>query len=209
MASIYLSFAICQKKGEFRKRYSIQDDEKIVLYLGRLHKSKGIDLLIEAFSELTTKLDNLKLMLVGPDDGYRLILEKRAEELKIKDKTIFTGRVPEKEKMMAFVDADIFVTPRFYGFPSTFLEAMACGVPIITTNKGEFIEGINNEIGFVVEYNKKELKNALFKILVDDELRKRFKENAKKKSNDYDWNVIIEKIEKVYEKVYTIKEDLK
>lgn len=49
----------------------------------------------------------------------------------------------EEEKIMAFIDADVFVTPVFYGFSSTFLEAMACGVPIITTNKGDFIDGIN------------------------------------------------------------------
>ena len=59
----------------------------------------------------------------------------------------------------------------------------------------------NNEIGFVVGYNKKELKNRPFEILVDNELRKPFKVNEKKKSKDYDWNEIIEKIEKVYEKV--------
>lgn len=103
--------------------------------------------------------------------------------------------------MMTFIDSNVFVTPRFYGFPITFLEAMACGAPIITTNNGDFIEGIDNEIGFVAEYDKKELKNRLFEILVDDELRKMFKENAKKKSDDYEWDEIIEKIGKVYEKV--------
>lgn len=75
----------------------------------------------------------------------------------------------EKEKMMAFIDADVFVTPRFYGFPITFLEAIACGTPIVTTNAGDFIEGIDND---------------------DNE-----------KSNEYSWDRIVRKQEKVYEEV--------
>lgn len=189
------------EKGEFRKKYSIPNDEKIVLYLGRLHKSKGLDLLIEAFSELATELDTAKLMLIGPDGGDRLLIEKRAEDLNIGDMVIFTGLVPDKEKMMAFIDADVFVTPRFYGFPITFLEAMACGTPIVTTNAGDFIEGIDNEVGYVTRYDEKELKNALLKVLTDEKLKNSFKEKAKKKSKGYSWDRIVGKLEKVYEEV--------
>lgn len=102
---------------------------------------------------------------------------------------------------MAFIDADVFVTPRFYGFPITFLEAMACGTPIVTTNAGDFIEGIDNEVGYVTRYDEKELKNALLKVLTDEKLKNSFKEKAKKKSNEYSWDRIVGKLEKVYEEV--------
>ena len=139
-------------------------------------------------------------MIVGPDDGYLSFLKKLTISLKIEDKVLLTGYISKEDKLSAYVDADVFVTPSFYGFPLTFLEAMSYGVPIITTNKGDFIEGIDNEIGYVVQYDEKELKNALFKILTDDTLRKRLKENAKRKSNDYNWDVIVERIEEVYNK---------
>ena len=60
----------------------------------------------------------------------------------------------EKEKITIFVDADVFVTPSFSGFPVTFLEACACSTPIITTNKGDELDWIHNKVGYVVEYNK-------------------------------------------------------
>jgi glycosyltransferase involved in cell wall biosynthesis len=192
-------FSDLPKKGEFRKRYSIQDDEKIVLYLGRLHKSKGIDLLIEAFSELIIQLDNVKLMLVGPDDGYWLTLEKRAEELKIKDKVIFTGLVSEEEKMMAFIDADVFVTPRFYGFPITFVESCACGLPIITTNEGDKLDWIHNNVGYVTDYNRDQLKDAILNILRNERIRQGFSKKAKSLVHEeFNWSKIAGQLETVY-----------
>jgi glycosyltransferase involved in cell wall biosynthesis len=192
-------FSDLPKNGEFRKKYSLRDSEKIVLYLGRLHKSKGIDLLIEAFSELITRLDNVKLMLVGLDDGYQPALEKRAEELKIKDKIIFTGLVSEEEKMMAFIDADVFVTPRFYGFPITFVESCACGLPIITTNEGDKLDWIHNKVGYVTDYNRDQLKDAILNILTNEKIRQEFGKKAKSLvCEEFNWLKIAGQVETVY-----------
>lgn len=186
-------------KGEFRKKHSILDSEQIVLYLGRLHKSKGIDLLLEAYSKLTTELDNVKLMLVGTDDGYKLQLEKRAEELKIKDKVIFTGYVRVEEKIMAFIDADVFVTPRFYGFPVTFVESCACGLPIITTNEGDTLDWIHNKVGYVTDYNRDQLKDAILNILINKKIRQEFRKKAKSLvREEFNWSEIARQMETVY-----------
>ena len=186
------------EKGTFKEKYRIDINQPIILYLGRIHESKGIDLLVRAFAELFVRLDHVKLVIVGPDDGYLSALKDLVILLNLNDKVLFTGAISENDKIAAYLDSDVFVTPSFYGFPLTFLEAMACGVPIITTKKGDFIEGIDNEIGYVVEYNDLELENALFKILSDDELRERFKRNAKEKINEFDWNSIVDRIEQVY-----------
>ena len=187
------------KKGEFRKKHSILDSEQLVLYLGRLHKSKGIDLLLEAYSTLTTELDNVKLMLVGADDGYKLQLEKRAEELKIKDKVIFTGYVHVEEKIMAFIDADVFVTPRFYGFPITFVESCACGLPIITTSKGDKLDWIHNKVGYVTDYNRDQLKDAILNILINEGIRQEFSKKAKSLvREEFNWLKIAGQVETVY-----------
>ena len=187
------------KRGEFRKRYSIRDDEKMILYLGRLHKTKGIDLLVKAFADTSKELDNVKFLIVGPDDGYRSALEERIRALKVEDKVLFTGFVNNDEKIAVFVDADVFVTPSFSGFPVTFLEACACGMPIITTNNGDELEWINDKVGYVVKYDKDQLQDAIIKVLSDEGLGRRFGEEGKKLvRGEFGWDKIVKNVEEVY-----------
>ena len=187
-------------RGKFRKRYSIGDNEKIMLYIGRLHKNKGVDLLVKTFSDLSKELNNVRLVLVGPDDGYRSALAKLIKTLKIDDKVLFTGFVTNDEKMAAFVDADVFVTPKFSGFPVTFLEACACGMPMITTNKGDELDWIDDKVGYVVGYSKDQLRGAMIKVLSDEELRRRFGEDGKKLvRGEFGWDNVVIRIERLYE----------
>jgi glycosyltransferase involved in cell wall biosynthesis len=188
-------------RGGFRKRYSIRDDEKIILYIGRLHICKGTDLLIKAFLDLLKELDSIKLVFVGPDDGYRSTLEELIQTLKVNTKVLFTGFVSNDEKMAAFVDADVFVTPSFSGFPVTFLEACACGTPIITTNNGDKLDWIQDKVGYVVKYDKDQLRDTIFKVLSDEGLRKRFGEEGRRLVREnFSWDRVIRKVEGVYEK---------
>ena len=187
------------ERGQFRKRYNIKDDEKIVLYLGRIHRTKGIDLLIAAYSELVKDMQDTKLAIVGPDDGYLSELKKQTTQLGIVDKVLFTGPLFKHDKLTAYVDADVFVTPKFSGLPVTFIEACACGLPIITTNNGDKLDWIHNRTGIVVDYEKTQIKNALYKILTDDTLRKSFGEEGKRLVREtYSWDSIVEQITMLY-----------
>lgn len=194
-----LKYENLPESGEFRRKYSIRDDEKMIVYLGRLHKSKGIDLLVKTFADVSKELNNVRLVLVGPDDGYLLALEELIKTLKVDNKVVFTGFVSNEEKMTAFVDADVFVTPSFSGFPVTFLEACACGTPIITTNKGDELDWIQDRVGYVVEYDKEQLRAAITKVLCDEGLRKRFGQEGKKLvQEEFSWDKIIKKVEGIY-----------
>lgn len=105
------------------------------------------------------------------------------------------------KKKMAFVDASVFVTPRFFGFPVTFLESCACGTPIITTNNGDELDWINNNVGYVVEYDKDRLRDAITYILKNEDVRERFGEKGKKIIEEkFNWEKIVEHMEDVYEK---------
>lgn len=165
-------------KGVFREKFGLEDS-KIILYVGRLHKSKGIDLLIESFGELFSEIDDVKLVIIGPDDGYRNYLERLVNKLAISDKVFFTGFVSISEKISAFVDSDVFVTPCFSGFPITFLESCVCGTPIITTVKGDKLSWIDKNVGLVVNYDKKDLKDAILCVLSNDEMVHKFSKNCK------------------------------
>jgi len=168
------------KKGEFRKIYSIRKDEKIILFLGRLHQIKGINLLVDAYSELIKELFNVRLVIVGPDEGSLSTLKRQITSLNISDKVLFTGPLYEIDKLRAYVDADVYVLPSIYEtFPNTVLEAWTCGTPVIVT-KGCSISDIVENAGCVVNYNKYELKNAIIKVLRNDEEIKMLKENGKR-----------------------------
>ena len=193
------------KKGEFRKKYGIKDDDKVILYLGRLNKTKGIDLLIKSFSEISKELNKVKLVIAGPDDGFLSALKELSNNLMLDDNILFTGPIYKTEKMAAYVDASVFVTPSFSGFPMTFLESCACGTPVVTTNKGDELNWITN-IGYTIQYEKNSLKDTLVKILKNDELLENLSEKCSKFVQvNFNLEITINKFQELYEKVLNAK----
>lgn len=194
-------FSHLPAKGSFRRKYSLGND-KLILYLGRLHKSKGIDLIPPMFNELTTRLDGARLIFVGPDDGYASTIKKEIKSLNLMGKTLFTGLVSEEEKLMALVDCDVFITPRFYGFPIAFLESWACGLPVITTSKGDALPWIDNYVGKVVDFNVTSLCDAVFDVLSDEIKKNSFSANSMALvRNKLNWSEIVDILESVYEDI--------
>ena len=187
------------ERGAFRKKHGLQDKEKVVLYLGRIHKTKGIDLLIRAFAGVVKECENARLVIVGPDEGHSSELTRMAGDMGIGSRVLFTGAVYGAAKLEAYVDADVFVTPSFLGFPVTFIEALACGTPIITTDNGARLDWIDNQTGYVVGYSETQLKDAMIKILNNPDSRRQFGENGKKLVRErFNWAKIVETLEQVY-----------
>ena len=189
------------EKGEFRRKYTIRDDEKMILYLGRIHRIKGIDLLVKAFADLVKELDGVKLVIVGPDDGFLSTLQEQIEDLKIGDKVLFTGPLYEKDKLEAYVDADVYILPSVYEiFGVTLLEACACGTPVIVTDRCGIAADFVEKVGCVVEYDKDQLRDVIFKVLSDEGLRRRFGEEGRRLvREEYGWAKIVSMIEGVYD----------
>jgi len=122
-------------RGEFRSRYGISENEKILLFLGRIHKIKGIDLLINAYAELVKETGDVRLVIAGPDDKFLSVITEQIDYLKLPKKPLFTGPLYGQDKLSAYVDADIFVLPsRYEALPMTLLEAMICGTPVIISD---------------------------------------------------------------------------
>jgi glycosyltransferase involved in cell wall biosynthesis len=191
-------------KGSFKKEFRIQSGKKIILYLGRLHKTKGIRLLINAYAYLVKTLgckDTL-LVIAGPDDGYLNEVISLVTSLGISDSVLFTGFIDNEDKLAALVDANVFVTPSFYGFPMTFLEACAVGIPIVTTMQGDSLEWINGNVGSVTPSTYNELAEALRLVISDVELAHNFSVNCKKTVGTlFSIEKIVDRIEHVYSEV--------
>lgn len=192
-------YANLPPEGSFKKKVGIDDDEKIVLYLGRIHKSKGLDLLAKAFRVVLRDLSNVRLVVVGPDDGYAATFSGLISGLGIEEKVLSTGFVEKRDKLAALIDSDAFVTPRFYGFPVTFLEACLTGCPIVTTS--DELDWIHDNVGYVVENSPIALARAISDILQDESIRERFQNNCRFTIKNFDISAVTSQLEDAYESV--------
>lgn len=201
-----LEFSDLPPRGRFREKHNIRMNTKIILFLGRIHKIKGINLLIEAFSELNECLVDTMLVIVGRDDGLLDSLQKQVVFLKLTDNVLFTGPLFGNEKIEAFNDADVYVLPSIYDtFPLTIMEACACGIPIVTTDRCGIADIVKDSVGYVVEYNSYQLKQALIDILTDPDLRKNFGMEGKILVKEkFNWSKIVVDLEKTYQNAINI-----
>lgn len=191
------------QKGRFKKKYSIADNEKIILFLSRIHKRKGVDHLVEAFSKLKPDLEGVKLVVAGPDEGYLYKSKQIVNKLDIEEDVIFPGPLYEEKKIEAYVDADVFVLPskdHYESFGNVVLEALACGTPVIVTNNCGVSEWINANVGYVIESDIEQLRAALINILSDDGLMRRMGEEGRRLvREEFGGGMIVGKVEGIYD----------
>ena len=121
------------EQGGFIRKWNL-GNKRLVLFLGRLHWIKGIDVLIDAI-RLIEEIPDLHLVIAGPDDGAEEALRARAVHRKIMDKITFTGFLNDFEKVQALVDSEVVVIPsRRESFPGTALEAVAAAKPVVLSS---------------------------------------------------------------------------
>lgn len=123
--------------GSFRRKYSIPEETRVLLFLGRIHPIKGLDMLIPAFSRLAAK--NTLLVLAGPDEGgYEATVKGLIRDHMLQDRVLLTGLLQGEQRLAALVDANLFVLPSYQeNFGLAALEALAAGTPVVVT------EGVN------------------------------------------------------------------
>jgi len=160
--------------GAFRAAYPHTQGKKILLFLGRLNFKKGLDLLIEAYSEIARQRDDVHLMLVGPDDdGYGERIRRWLRTQGVLGRATFTGMLSGPERLAAFRDADVFVLPSYTeNFGIAVVEAMASRVPVVISNKVNIWHTVAEaEAGLVVDCNARQLRQALLMLIDDPVLR--------------------------------------
>ena len=188
-------------KGKFKSKYNLNDTDKLILFLGRIHKIKGLDLLIKSFNRVSN--DNVKLAIVGGDYGFRENLDELIEEYGLTDKVIFPGVLTGEAKIEALVDCDMFVMPsRYESFTTSGLEAMACGKPLVLTENNHIQTWVKDNVGLVCEFNEKDLSECIKTLLKNETLCETFGKNGRELiENKYDWNKVSKQIECIYEKI--------
>lgn len=129
----------CEREGV--TRFGVPLDQKVALYLGRLDQGqKGLDVLIDGFSEAREKIPNLHLILAGVDwKGDRAKLEAKIRDYALKESVTFTGAIYGEDKHAVLRDCDFFVHPSRWeaGVPFSILEALSYGKPCVITGDAD------------------------------------------------------------------------
>lgn len=157
-----------------------------IVSVGRLETQKNFKLLIKAFTNLNSQLNNYKLYIYG-EGKRRKSLEKLICKLKLDDKVFLEGNVNEVSKKIN--DAKVFVLSSNYeGMPNALIEAMSLSLPVITTNSTEIIANIisNYQNGIIVpKKNQQELTKALNDVLLNQKLQIKLSKEAGKVKDKY------------------------
>jgi glycosyltransferase involved in cell wall biosynthesis len=151
----------------FLHKYPQLRGERVVLFLGRMHVKKGIDLLVKAWTDLAKRFPDAVLVLAGPDcENTRTAMESMAEQRGISDRVLFTGMLGQEMKWSALANACGFVLPSYSeGLSVAVLEAMGMGLPVIISDRCHLPEVEQYDAGWQIAANVPELTSALRQML--------------------------------------------
>jgi glycosyltransferase involved in cell wall biosynthesis len=200
-----LQYKDLPSRGAFRVVHPNIGDKKIVLFLGRICFQKGLDLLATAFAELVQTRNDLHLVIAGPDsEDYGSTVRRLLDEKGGLTHTTFPGLLVGQEKLAALRDADLWVLPsRTDSFPIGAVEAMACGLPLVVTDRVHLWPEIQDAgAGLVVAPEIKELREAISSLVDDEGLRARLGQNARRLAVErFDWDRVVPQLLEVYRRV--------
>jgi len=195
-------FQSISDNDDLRSELSVGDDEKVLLFVGRLAKVKRVDILIALTRSLIEEGYKVKTILVG-DGPDRKLYEKLASPTV--NNVMFVGQVPRNKVHEYYHLADVFVLPSLSeGLPQVLLEASAAGKPCVATNvNGASDIIVHGETGYLIERSDVDGYRRYVKILLEDEdlSRRMGIKAAKFVEENFSWDVVVDRYEKVYEDI--------
>jgi len=190
------------KKNEskvLREKLGISQESLVLLYVGRLDRGKGVEDLLEAVRMVQSRATRpVSLVIVG-DGSLRLSLMRSCSDL---NNVFFTGLFFRDDVISAYTESDLFVMPSEggEGMPTVLIEAMAAGLPIVSTRMAGTVEIVKEEFGRLVSpRNPHELACALLDMIADKATLREMGRRATSWSKQFDWNIVAGQVAKVYE----------
>ena len=186
----------------FRRRWA-EPGERVVFFVGRLAVEKGVEVLIDALPEVLAAHPEAKLVVAG--GGWHGHLRDRAVAKGVGNKVVFTGFLPEEDLPRMYAIAEAAVFPSLYEpFGIVALEAMAAGVPVVTSDIGGFREVVRHERTGLHTWanNAGSLAWGINRVLSDPKLAARLRRAGRREVRErYGWDGIAERTLEVYEEV--------
>ena len=199
---INVNFIGIERDYDFRRQYAM-DNEKIILYVGRLVYEKGIQHLIAAMPKVLSNYHDAKLIIAGRG-GMMDELRQEASNLGLNDKIYFTGYLDSKQVQKMYKCADVAVFPSTYEpFGIVALEAMLAGVPTVVSDVGGLDEIVTHGVDGMKAYagNANSIADSITALLYDHQLATNVAKKAKQKVKEqFNWEKIAQDTHFTYEK---------
>ncbi len=196
------NFIGIERDYDFRRQYAM-DNEKIILYVGRLVYEKGIQHLIAAMPKVLSNYHDAKLIIAGRG-GMMDELRQEASNLGLNDKIYFTGYLDSKQVQKMYKCADVAVFPSTYEpFGIVALEAMLAGVPTVVSDVGGLDEIVTHGVDGMKAYagNANSIADSITALLYDHQLATNVAKKAKQKVKEqFNWEKIAQDTHFTYEK---------
>jgi len=186
----------------YPRKIKKEDSKFVILYIGEIVRSKGVDTLVKSFRLFVNKVEN-SILLIGGKGKDTLYIKKLISDLNIGEKVEFLGFVPEKKLPFIYSSANVCVFPSRIGFGLPALEAMACGCPAILGNSLDAKDFVGNDkIPLLINPNNPgDLTKVFYKLYENIELRKELISKSIKKAQKYTWRKTIDKTIELYKAV--------
>ncbi len=183
------------EKKKIKQKYNILEDDIVINFCGRTIAEKGVKELIQAFKQMEN-VSKCKLIIMGNCNYAKQVKTPFEEELfkiaeEMKDRIIFTGFIPNKELYKIHNISDVAVIPSMFEEPFglTVIEAMASGLPLITSDAGAIPDIVDDKNAIIVKRDENFISNlsvALDKLVCDKNLRERMGKHSEELVQDYD-----------------------
>jgi glycosyltransferase involved in cell wall biosynthesis len=187
------------------KKPSCFGEGKTILYVGTEDFRKNVETLVMAFYKLKKKIPAVKMIKVGRSKSRRgrKKLLNLIDELNLKKDVKFVEYVPERNMPIFYNSADLFVFPSIYeGFGLPPLEAMACGLPVVTSNAASLPEVVGDAGIMRNPRDVDGFANAMYEILTDDGLREELIKKSLRRAKLFTWEKTAAETLRIYKEVY-------
>jgi glycosyltransferase involved in cell wall biosynthesis len=187
--------------GSFRQRHPEIGERPILLFLSRLNFKKGLDVLIEATARAVAAGVDAHLVIAGPDGGMEAAARRWVARQGLTSRTTFTGMLTGRDKLAAFRDASLFLLPSSSeNFGIAVVEAMACGTPVIVSDRVNiWREIVADGAGIAEPPDAGRFASAMLRLLSDEPLRVAMGRAAREAvARRYQWSAIAADLEQLY-----------
>ena len=185
-------------RGAFRAKFVPDEKTPLLVFLGRLSFIKGLDHLVKAFARIE---EQGHLVIAGPDDldGCAPTVRALIAEFELGERVTLTGPLYGQEKLQALVDADLFVLPsRYESFGNAAAESIACGTPVLVTDRCGIAPLIDGKAGLVVPYDVDAIHKGIKRLIEDESLAAQLRAGCAGVAESLSWEEPVGEMERLY-----------